>query len=119
LKESHAVLVGARLGISENIRNALNTTYHKQLADTILGYTNVALKDYFDRLTTKWCKLTTTMRSQMKTEYFRGWEESEHITAFARRLDLEQTELGTNGIAIPDEDKRDHYVLEMYRRNYF
>ena len=28
-------------------------------------------------------------------------------------------ELGTNGIVIPDEDKRDHYVLEMYRRKEF
>ena len=59
------------------------------------------------------------MRSQIKTEYFRGWEESEHVTAFTRRLDLEQMELGTNGISIPDEDKRDHCVLEMYQRKEF
>ena len=72
LKESHAVLVGARLSIAENIRNTLDTTYHEQIADTVLGYTTVALKDYFNHLTANWCKLTTTMRSQMKTKYFRG-----------------------------------------------
>ena len=71
LKESHAVLIGARLGIAKNIPDALDTTYHEQLVDTVLGYTNVTLKDYFDHLTTKWCKLITMMRSQTKVEHFR------------------------------------------------
>ena len=114
LKESFAALTGARLGITENIRYSFDTTYQEQLADTVLGYTTVSLKYYFDNLTVKWCKLTTAMRSQMKVEYFRGWEEEEHVTAFARHLDLEQMELDTNIIAISDEDKRNHYILQMY-----
>ena len=58
-----AVLTGACLDITENTRDALDTTYHEQIADTVLGYTTVALKDYFNHLTANWCKLTTTMRS--------------------------------------------------------
>ena len=55
----------------------------------------------------------------MKVAYFRGWEESEHVTTFARRLDLEQMKLDTNCSSIPDNDKRDHYILEMYQRKDF
>ena len=55
----------------------------------------------------------------MKKRFYRGWQEGEHITAFATRLNREQKELKRQKITITDNDKLQHYLLEMYDSNQF
>lgn len=118
-KEQYAILEGAVTGISENIRDALDTMYHEQLEDETIGYTTVEIKDYFDHLTSQWCKLTTTMRAKMKEEFYEEWGTEEHITALVKRLTRKQKELLDIGIVIQDQDKIDHFIKQMYDSRMF
>ena len=43
-----------------------------------------------------------------------GWEDNEHISAFATQLDDEQAKLLADGITILEENKKLHYILEMW-----
>ena len=59
------------------------------------------------------------MIQKMKQRFYRGWQEGEHITAFATRLDREQKELARQKVIITNDDQLQHYILEMYDSNQF
>ena len=118
-KVGFAQLEGAREAICENIRDALDKLYYHQLHDVLLDYPNRIL-DYLEHLTTRWCRMTVTLRDKLKKHYFRGWNlEEEHITAFAKRLDNEQADLAIAEVEVTDLEKRDHYVLQMLAADKF
>ena len=116
--ESWSVLLGARAAVKENIMDAVDLTYYEQLKDEVLGYKQVSILEYIDHLKS-WCKINATARKEMKDEYFSGWAEDEHITAFAARLKRGKKELAVNDITVTDEEICDHYVIEMYGRGVF
>ena len=116
--ESWSVLVGARAAVKENIMDAVDLMYYEQLKDEVLGFKQVHIIDYLDHLKS-WCKMNATARKEMKDEYFSGWAQDEHITAFAARLKRGKRELAVNGVTVTDEEICDHYVIQMYSRGVF
>ena len=94
---------------------AVDEKYYKKLKKPIIGYKTVTIKQFFDHLDTKWCRINTAVRKEMKDHYFRGWEldDEEAVDDFAKRLDEEQAILGEDGVEISDQDKLDHYLGVM------
>ena len=68
MKKNFAVLKGAKQGMCENIRDALDLTYYEQLHDKTLGYSQVTVRKFLDHLANKWCKVNTTVLPHGKVE---------------------------------------------------
>ena len=106
-------------GIGENIRNALDEQFYKQLKKRFTGYKKVTIIKYSDHLNEKWTKLTNKAKRDLKAKYYCGWQQPEHITEFIRRLEEDQQRLEDMGIPIYDDDIYEHFVEEMYKSNCF
>ena len=48
----------------------LDDPYHKQLKKKVIGYNKVKVRDYFDHLDKKWCKLDTGTIKRMKESFY-------------------------------------------------
>ena len=60
------------------------------------------------------------IRDELTKNYYRGWNDQEdHITGFARGLDIDQAKLRSDGLVISDVDKLQHYMLQMWNCNLF
>jgi hypothetical protein len=110
----YAVLLGFIKGCGENMRDALCSKYYEQLKEDTFKYKRIKPRQYLTELETKWVFLDERQRKTLIDNYERGWEENEHISAFATRLDDEQAKLLADGITISDENKKSHYILEMW-----
>ena len=119
LRECYYTLCGVEEGLCANFRAAVDEQYYKQLKKPIVGYRGIKIKDFFDHLDTKWCKLDTNSISEMKAEYYQKWVGEEHVTDFGKRLDNEQTALLENDITISDTDKQQFYIEQMYASRQF
>ena len=75
LKRDWAVLSGFRRGMGENIRNALDAEYHKDLDHHLYGYDDVWTEDFFDEVNIH-VPLDEPAIRECREEYFRGWEVS-------------------------------------------
>ena len=58
-------------------------------------------------------------KKKLKDAYFAQWDRYEHLTAFGKRLDDNQTALIRSDITISDEDKLQFYLEQMYDSNMF
>ncbi len=58
-------------------------------------------------------------KKKLKDAYFAQWDRHEHLTAFGKRLDDNQTALIRSDITISDEDKLQFYLEQMYDSNMF
>jgi hypothetical protein len=112
-KRDYAVFLGFCKGCGENLRKALCSKYYEQLKEPTFGYKRIRPRQYIVELETKWVFLDERQQKALTDHYMRGWNEDEHLTAFAIRLDLEQKKLLADGITITDVDKNAHYILEM------
>ena len=119
MRECYYTLCGVEEGLTANFRAAIDEQYYKQLKKPIVGYRGIKIKDYFDHLDTKWCKLDTNSISEMKAEYYQKWVGEEHVTDFGKRLDDEQTALSENDITISNTDKQQFYIEQMYASRQF
>ena len=92
--------------VSYNIRQALPTAYYEQLKDTLFGYKEVSPRDYFDHLDDHWCKMDTKTIKMMTKSFYEPWNQVDHVTNFAQRLDDQQVYLnGHDGIDITEANK--------------
>ena len=66
---------------------ALPTAYYEQLKDTLFGYKEVSPRDYFDHLDYHWCKMDTKTIKSMTKFFYEPWNQVDHVTKFAQRLD--------------------------------
>ena len=88
------------------MRNALCSKYYEQLKEDTFKYKRIKPRQYLTELETKWVFLDERQRKTLIDNFERGWEENEHISAFATRLDDEQAKLLADGITISDENKK-------------
>ena len=87
------------------MRNALCSKYYEQLREDTFKYKHIKPRQYITKLETKWVLLDERQRKVLIDNFERGWEENEHISAFATRLDDEQAKLLADGITISKEIK--------------
>jgi hypothetical protein len=118
-RRDYAIFSGFCRGCGHNVRDALDSKYYEQLREETFIYKRVRPKDYIDELKSKWVFLDEIQAEALITNYKRGWEEGEHIAAFAKRLDREQVKLDADGIIISTVDKNRHYNLEMWKSKRF
>ena len=79
-------------------------------------YLNVLPRQYITHLELNYCPLDVQAVKELKEHYYRGWEQSANkkLEKFATRLDHEQGRLAIDGIIIPNDDKFQHYLTEVY-----
>jgi len=56
-------------------------------------------------------------KKKLKDAYFTQWDRHEHLTAFGKQLDNDQTALIQSDITISDKDKLQFYLEQMYDSN--
>ena len=106
--------------ISFNICEALPPAYYEQLKDALFGYSELLPRDYFDHLNTHWCTMDTKTIKKMTKGFYLAWNQVEHITKFAKRLDDEMTYLNTHdGIDITEANKLQFYTEQVLDSTYF
>ena len=118
-RENWYTLCGVEDGLCANFRAAVDEQYYRQLKKPIIGYRGLKIKDYLDHLDVKWCKLDTEAIKEMKANYYQKWTADIHITDFGKQLDDEQAQLATTNITIPEADKLQFYIEQMYASRYF
>ena len=120
-KESFATLAGAREGINDNIMAAMPKKYYAPLKKRHIGYKGRLPTEFFDHFDEEWCKVDAPAIKKLKAEYFRNWDvDGEPITLFIKHLNEDQEYLKESvGITISDDDKLQHFLLQMYRSNHF
>ena len=64
--------------------------YYEQLQDSLMGYKEVSIKDYFDYLDEHWCKIDTKTIKKMTKPFYESWDQIMHVTKFAKHLDEQQ-----------------------------
>ena len=110
---------GSCEAICQNIREALPEKYYEQLEDDIMGYNEVKILDYFDRLDNRWCKMETRTSQKIRAEFYQPWDQVMHLTKFGIQLNKEQAYLKTCGINIADDVKTQFYVEQMIESGIF
>ena len=106
-------------GVTANLREALDKQFYSQLKHRHSAYRNTTPYQILDHLDTVWCPLNVQAKKKLKDAYFAKWDEHEHLTAFGKRLDNDQTSLVRSDITISDEDKLQFYLEQMYDSNIF
>ncbi len=106
-------------GIAANLRDALDEQFYSQLKHRHSAYRNTTPFQILDHLDTVWCPLDVQAKKKLKGAYFAKWDGHEHLTAFGKRLDDEQTSLVRSDITISDKDKLQFYLEQMYNSNIF
>ena len=119
LKRDWAVLQGFRRGVSENFCGALDLEFHSALEHADYGYINVLPREYIDHLEADHCPMDVSVIDDMKENYYRGKGMDERLSKFATRPDEEQNSLAVDGVIIPDPDKFQHYLSEIYKSGIF
>ena len=87
--------------------------YYEQLQDSLMGYKEVSIKDYFDHLNEYWCKMDTKPTQKMTKSFYEPWDQVMHVTKFAKLLDEQQEYLKSAGIEITDASKLQFYTEQI------
>ena len=124
LKRDYAVVEGFCRGAGVLIRNALDREYYKDLEHVRFGFDDVLPREYIEHLEEEHCPLDEQATKEAREHYFRGWERNraprpEGLKKFGKRLDEEQAALAGDGITVSHEDKKEHYLVQVYQSGLF
>ena len=107
------------MGVSANFRDALDLEFYSALEHADYGYIHVLPREYIDHLETDHCPMGVSAIDDIKVNYYRGKGMDKRLSKFATRLDEEQDRLAVDGVVIPDPDKFQHYLSEIYKSGIF
>jgi hypothetical protein len=119
VRTSWFIRKGFLRGIVDNLRDALNEQYYSQLRNRLTAYRNVTPFQILEQLNNCWCSLEVRAKKALKDAYYTKWDGDEHLTAFGKRLDVNQRALVRSDVTIADEDKLQFYLEQMYDSNHF
>jgi hypothetical protein len=105
--------------IINNLRDALNEQYYCQLKHCLMAYHNITLFQILEHLNNWWCPLDIQAKKELRKAYYSKWDSDEHLTAFGKRLGDNQGALARLDVAIPDNDKVQFNLKEIYNSNKF
>ncbi len=63
--------------------------------------------------------LNVHAKKNLRLAYYTEWDSEIHLTAFRKRLDDDQIRIKRFGLIIPDKDKLQFYLKQMYASNHF
>jgi hypothetical protein len=106
-------------GIVDNLRDALDKQYYCQLKHCLTAYCNITPFQILEHLNNWWCPLDIQANKELHKAYYLKWDSNEHLTAFGKRLGNNQKALIRSDVTIPDNDKLQFYLKEIYNSNKF
>ena len=101
------------------MQEIVNKMYVEKLDEDYVGYNNQTIKKILAHLKDNWCLVTTLERRQAAEIFCVQWDETTHITKFARQLNKQQRLCRDIGIPVPDQTKVQYYVKSMYLSEMF
>ena len=105
--------------VVENMQDALNEQYYKQLKHRLTKYQNIKSYKILDHLNDRWCPLDVMAKKKICDAYYAKWDKDEHLMAFGKRLEDGQDWLVRSDIVIPDKDMLQFYLKQMYASGRF
>jgi len=106
-------------GVTANLRDAIDEQFYSQLKHCHTAYRNTTPFQILEHLNSTWFPLDVQAKKKLKDAYFMKWDRHEHLTAFGKQLDDDQTALIRSDITISDKDKLQFYLEQMYDSNMF
>jgi hypothetical protein len=80
-------------GVTANLRDAIDEQFYSQLKHHHTAYRNTTPFQILKHINSTWCPLDVQSKKKLKDAYFAQWDRHEHLTAFGKRLDNNQTAL--------------------------
>ena len=119
MKLNWAAVEGFRSGFNANFRNTFDAKYYEQLKEEVFKYKRIRPLQFIEHMQKKWVKMDTLVISRLRTKFFRGWEEDEHLISFRVRLLREQKKLKgySTPVEIEDVDLCQHYMEEILKKS--
>jgi hypothetical protein len=93
--------------------------FYSQLKHSHLAYCNITPIQILEHLNMIWCSLNVQSKKKLKNAYFAKWDSLEHLTAFGKWLDDDQTALVQSDITISDNNKLQFYLEQIYDLSIF
>jgi hypothetical protein len=106
-------------GVVDNLHGALDEQYYSQLKHRLTAYCNITPFQILEHLNKCWCPLDVQAKKILKKEYYTKWDADEHLTAFRKHLNNDQRAFVQSDITIPDDNKLQFYLEEIYNSNRF
>jgi hypothetical protein len=119
MRTSWFIHKGFLKGIIDNLRDALEKKYYCQLKHCLAAYRNITPFQILEHLNDWWCPLDVQAKKELQKAYYLKWDSDEHLTAFGKRLDNNQKALVGSDVTIPDNNKLQFYLDEIYDSNKF
>lgn len=139
LTNSTTVLVRARLGaeqalawteywkqesvdsvlVERMVKDIIDPEYIEELENDYAGYSNQTIKNIIAHLKTEWCIVTTLEKKKAADAFKHQWDNTVHITKYARELTKQQKLCTDIGVAASDSTKVQTYVESMYASEMF
>jgi hypothetical protein len=104
-------------GVINNLRDALNKQYYCQLKHCLTAYCNITPFQILEHLNNCWCPLNIQANKELCKAYYSKWDSDEQLTAFGKRLDDDQKALVRLDFTIPNNNKLQFYLKEIYDSN--
>ena len=101
--------------VAEAIVAAVDAQYVEELKEECVGYNNQTIKTLVTQLST-WYVITTKEILDIKAHFLAPWSNNPeaHFTTFTRQLDRQQVECEYHGVTITNDDKVDHFLVQMF-----
>jgi hypothetical protein len=106
-------------GVTANLCDVINEQFYPQLKHCHTANRNTTPFQILNYLDSTWFPLDIQAKKKLKDADFSKWDSHEHLTAFRKYLDYDQTSLVQSDITISDEDKLQFYLEQMYNSNFF
>jgi hypothetical protein len=106
-------------GIVDNLCNALDKQYYCQLKHCLMANRNITPFQILEHLNDWWCPLDVQAKNKLRKAYHSKWDSDEHLTRSSKHLDDDQKALVRLDVTIPDNDKLQFYLEEIYDSNKF
>jgi hypothetical protein len=106
-------------GIVDNLRDALEKQNYCQLKHCLAAYCNITPFQILEHLNNWWCPLAVQAKKELWKAYYSKWYSNEHIIAFGKCLNNNQKALIRLEVTIPDDNKLQFYLKEIYDSNKF
>ena len=101
------------------MQDALEKQYFTQQKHRLTKYRNITPNQIMKHLDNRWCLLYVMAKINIQEKYYTKWDKEEHLTAFCKRLEDEQNWLVRSNIIIPDDNKLQLYLEQMYASGNF
>ena len=117
-----AVVQGFLQGFGGNVRDACKEKLYQDLEHVRFGYDEVWPVRYMAEIK-RHCPLDVQAIKEDKKHLYHGWtrldkDHPETIKRFGVWLKMEQDGLRRDGVTVSDQDIKEHYLLEGFRRTY-